>query len=217
MNEYFRLDKSIQTLGLTMSFMTSWLLNIQLVLSIVALGVSCNTFATPVQKVIFYLDRTTANPVIRLDQITPLPDGLRAILAMYALQNGAGCSGGNETISCAFTNALELEGQCSASHLNLVRTWFRQGIPDMGGYHITQTQNIDEPSFLENICYRSPDTATFQRIWDPIQIDIKNNRVHIKAKVFWLARDRSGSLQYSTLFEIQSQSIRVIRHNKYKF
>jgi hypothetical protein len=73
--------------------------------------------------IVFYLD-DRYRPVAKPERLQPLSDGTKAILAMYALQIGAGCGGRRPTdeIHCELTTALGLGAQCSAQHISLVRT-----------------------------------------------------------------------------------------------
>jgi hypothetical protein len=88
----------------------------KLILVLVAMLVASSPVMAASKVVVFYYDKQS-QPITRLDRIAPMSDGLRAILAMYALQNGAGCDGGNENLTCALTDALKVGGQCSAQHL----------------------------------------------------------------------------------------------------
>jgi len=68
-----------------------------------------NTFAAN-KATIFYLDEHY-NPVVRLDRLGPMTDALRAILAMYTLQSGAGCVGHigkKDGLNCALTHCCPI-------------------------------------------------------------------------------------------------------------
>ena len=158
---------------------------------------------------IFYYDEDY-RPVVKLEKLGPISDGLRAILAMYALQNGAGCSGGHENISCSFTNALSVGRQCSKEHIDLVLTWFGKSIPKMSGYGDWIYTRGD----FKSICYDTPDSATFQRVWDTIRVRLSGNHVIIDAHGSWLARDKSGSFRYITEYRINKSTVTVISHKE---
>jgi uncharacterized protein len=162
---------------------------------------------------IFYLDENYL-PVVKLERLGPLSDGMRAILAMYALQNGAGCSGGNENIRCSLNDALNLGGQCSKEHVNLIRTWFRQSIPKMDEYGDDVYKNIQTPGDLEAICYRMPDGAAFQNRWDIIRVTQNEDHVTVDAHGKWLAREKTGSFRYLTEYRINKDSVTVISHKE---
>jgi uncharacterized protein len=162
---------------------------------------------------IFYLDDNW-RPVVKIDRLGPLSDGMRAILAMYALQNGAGCAGGNENIRCSLTDSLNVGAQCSKEHVNLIRTWFRQSIPKLGGYGDDVYKNIQTPGGLEAGCYKKPDGATFQSIWDIIRVTQNGNHVIVDAHGTWLAREKTGSFRYLTEYRINKDSVTVITHKE---
>jgi hypothetical protein len=71
---------------------------------------------------VFLLD-SHHTPVVRLEKLTPpLSEPVRAILAMYALQDGGGCEGENDPkengLHCILTTALGVGPQCSAASCN---------------------------------------------------------------------------------------------------
>jgi uncharacterized protein len=169
--------------------------------------------AKPAKVTVFYLDENW-RPVVKIDRLGPLSDGMRAILAMYALQNGAGCSGGNENIRCSLTDSLSIGAQCSKEHVNLIRTWFRQSIPKMGGYGDDVYKNIQTPGGLEAGCCKEPDGATFQRIWDIIRLTQNGSHVIVDAHGKWLVREKTGSFRYLTEYRINNDSVTVISHKE---
>jgi hypothetical protein len=63
-------------------------------------------------------------PVVRLEKLAPLGEGLRAILAMYGLQDGGGCEQNTDPnengLHCVLTTALGVGPQCSAAQLRLI-------------------------------------------------------------------------------------------------
>ncbi len=154
-------------------------------------------------KVIFYLDKNY-RPVVRLDRIQPMSEGMKAILAMYALQNDSGCDDGGESYRCSLTDALSIGAQCSKKHIETVRTWFKNGIPHMGFLSGT----------LENKCYNTPLTATNQQKWDLIRVWENGNRVKIYAHMSWINREESGSYVYTSEYEIGKNSISIISHTE---
>ncbi len=162
-------------------------------------------------KVLFYYDEAS-RPVVRLDRISPMEEGLKAILAMYALQNGAGCEGGVDNLSCALTDALNLGGQCSERHVALVGAWFKGGIPKMSGYSPALYQDMT-PANLKSICYNhQPTGATFQNVWDIIRVNRSGHRVLIYAHGGWSAREESGTFSYVSEYEIGPGTVTLISH-----
>ena len=172
-------------------------------------GICANSWAAPKVTIFYYNEKW--QPTVKLDRLNPLSDGLKAILAMYALQNSAGCEGGNNNISCALTDALELGGQCSEKHISLVRTWFQGSLPKMGRY-MDWAYDVQKPGQLEAVCYMQPDTSTFQDKWDKIQVTQDGNHLVIDAHGTSLSHEDSTSFKFSTEYEILDHSIRVISH-----
>lgn len=186
--------------------------NIILFALLMLLFITPQSFAA--SNVIFYLEKNSYMPVVKLERLGPMSDGMKAILAMYALQNGAGCAGGNENISCSLTDSLNIGGQCSKEHINIIRTWFMKRIPKMGGYADSIYKNIQSPENLNNICYKMPDSATFQNVWDIIRVTTNKNNVTIDAHGSWLAREETGDFRYITEYKINKDSVVVISHKK---
>lgn len=163
------------------------------------------------KAVVFYYEKNRG-PVVRLDRITPLTDGLKAILAMYALQNGAGCTGGHESFTCPLTEALELGQQCSDKHVALVHAWFKEGIPKMTFYGDSLYREGMSQDTLSSICYKMPDTATYQQKWDIIRVETSGNRVIIYAHGFWFAQEDVGAFKYHSEYEVGQGTVTIISH-----
>ncbi len=158
-----------------------------------------------------------SGPEVRLDLDRPQSKGINAILAMYALQAGGGCDGRtDEGIQCMITNALGIGPQCSSQHIALVRSWFRQGIPQMSGYAADLYKNTQQQSALENICYSTPNTATSGRFWSTIHLTQRNQNVIVDARGVWFVGERGGDFGYRTTYRIRSDSIDVIKHVELK-
>jgi hypothetical protein len=165
-------------------------------------------------EVIFYYDKSY-KPIVNLQRLPTKSDGMRAILAMYALQNGAGCSSRRDDgIQCLLTSALNLGTQCSEQHIRLVRTWFKAELPKMSGYEKSLYQDTQHQGGLESICYNTPFTATFQQVWDLIRVKQQNNHVLIDAHGVWTAREESGSFHYQTEYEIGEDTVTLITHKE---
>jgi hypothetical protein len=165
--------------------------------------------------VVYYIDKTS-RPVARLDRLSTMSDGLKAILAMYALQAGAGCethdSAGN--LQCTLTSALGLGSQCSESHVALVRQWFKDEIPKISGHRDSAFQQTQEPGVLESMCYTAPFTATFQHTWQIIRVTQRDNRIVVDAMASWLARDNGGRVRYHSEYELGPTFVKVVSHTK---
>jgi len=165
--------------------------------------------------VVYYLDKNYV-PVTRLDRLDPMSSGLRAILAMYALQVGGGCDRhiGDRDLLCTLSSALGLGTQCSAKHVALVRSWFKKGIPKMTGHGDWAFGQTQKPGVLEGICYNAPDTATFQDIWEIIRITQHDDRVLVDAIDSWLARETTGRYRYQSEYRITTDSVEIVSHMK---
>jgi phage-related tail fiber protein len=172
--------------------------------------VAIQSFAAS-KMTIFYLNEKFL-PVVKLEKLAPLTDGMRAILAMYALQNGAGCSGGNANLICSLTKSLNLSDQCSKEHINLIRSWFKNGIPKMSGYAGHVYKNINKPGILESICYHHSDSGSYQSIWHIIRVIQKANYIIVDAQGSWLAREKTGTFRYITEYKINTNSVAVVSH-----
>lgn len=164
------------------------------------------------EKVVFYLDKHYS-PVAKLDRIAPLSEGVKAVLAMYALQNGGGCESGSGKYACTLTDALAIGGQCSEQHISLVYKWFKKGMPKMGGYADDAYKNFDKTK-LSNISYSMPDTASFQNKWDLIKVTVSNNHVLVYAHGSWVAREDSGSFKYVSEYELGTDSVIILSHKE---
>jgi len=166
---------------------------------------------------VFLLD-SKYEPVVRLEKLSPpLTEGLRAILAMYALQDGGGCEGETDPnekgLHCALTTALGVGPQCSEAQLRLVRAWFKS-LPKMSGLAADHYLNIQRPDSLETICYAAPYTASFQQIWDRIRVTQDGGEVVVDAVGSWLARDESGHFHYRSKYKIEDHSITTLSHEE---
>ena len=167
--------------------------------------------------VVFYLDEHY-EPQTRLDRVSPLSEPVRAILAMYALQAGGGCSGtdpdDSQTVSCVLTKSLGVAPQCSARHLELVRHWF-SGLPRISGYGDRFYEDIRAPGQLETICYKTYDSASFQEIWEIIRIRTDGDTVRVNSILSWLARGiRRRRDALDSVFRVGPDAITVISHDK---
>jgi hypothetical protein len=166
---------------------------------------------------VFLLDQHY-NPVVRLNKVAPLGEPLRAILAMYALQDGGGCEGNTDPsengLHCMLTTALGVGPQCSAAQLQLVRAWFKTSIPRMSGLAPDIYLNVQRPGTLENICYAAPMTATFQQTWDRIRVRQDGTEIFVDAVGSWLSRGTTGGFHYRTTYKVDDHSITTLSHEE---
>lgn len=175
------------------------------------LGVSHGAYSSEGVRV-FYLDRRY-EPVVRLDRLparTPVLDG---ILAMYALQNGAGCSGHDKLgLRCKLTESLGLGYQCSNAHIALVRRTFPSSLPPMSGYRAQLYQAPWQHGTLESICYALSDSTTGQTVWTMIRIGQTAKTITVDARGSWLTPDESRDFAYSTVFAVEGDTASVLTH-----
>lgn len=118
---------------------------------------------------VFYIDEHY-RPVTRLDRLPHLTAGLKALLALYALENGAGCEGKDEDkrVRCKLTAELGLGSNCSEAHIQLVRSWFDSTPNLTSRWNARWNATTKSPGSLEHFCYGQPDTASWQNIWEII-------------------------------------------------
>jgi len=170
------------------------------------------------EVVVFYLD-SQYRPVAKLERLGQMSEGVKAILAMYALQMGGGCEGTDEAgLKCELTKALGLGAQCSKEHIQIVETWFKKEIPPMSRYPEQTIQRALKSGDLESICYNQPYTATHQEIWEIIRVKKENNLVSVDAISHWTASadGPSGSNRYSTTYRVGENGVAVLNHRKVK-
>lgn len=168
------------------------------------------------EQAVFSLDKNYS-PVVNLERLQPVAEGIKAILAMYALQAGGGCQGHDESgLRCILTTELGLGAQCSSQHLNLVHTWFKKGIPRMSGYHPNAFKGALKSEDLHNICYNAPEGATYQNIWEIIRVRQKDNLVFINAISDWTAGadGPSGRTRYESVYRIGPHDVSVVSHKE---
>jgi hypothetical protein len=186
------------------TFLASWLL----VLS--ASCVSARPTAPDNGRVFFLSDEY--QPAIRLDRLPNQSEQLKAILAMYSLQNGAGCEGrdSNGGLRCSLTSALGLGTNCSPEHVQLVRKWFAQTPKLSSRWHPDWNRDARKEGALENLCYRQPDTASWQNVWTEIQMKATGRRVVVSAILHWASTNGSGSVRYQSEYEITDSQVKVV-------
>jgi hypothetical protein len=159
---------------------------------------------------VFYLDQHFS-PVVRLDR-TSQSEPLKAILAMYALQNGAGCGGKNEQdlVKCALTNELGLGANCSEEHLRLVRAWFKKTPNLTSRWNEKFDEDPSRSDALENLCYGQPDTASWQNIWEIIRVDESSEKVTVDAIFFGGSQHGRTRARYVTTYRIGKREVTVV-------
>jgi len=158
------------------------------------------------------------NPVVQLDKLSPpLTEGLRAILAMYAVQSGAGCgkAAANKTQDCALNAALKVGAQCSNTQLQLVSAWFR-AVPQMSAEQTDRNKYVDiqPPGSLKKLCLLIPDDGKGNaQIWTTIKVTQDGGKVLVDAAGEAVAGDdQIFRFRYQTEYEIAGHSITALSH-----
>lgn len=159
------------------------------------------------------------NPVVQLDKLSPpLTEGLRAILAMYALQSGAGCGKAvaNKTHECALNTALKVGPQCSDAQLRLVNAWFRS-VPQMSAEQTDRNKYVDiqPPGSLKKLCLSTPDDGDGNtQIWTTIKVTQDGGRIVVDAAGEAVAGDdQVFRFSYKTEYEIAGHSVIALSHD----
>lgn len=166
------------------------------------------------EKVVFYLDEHYY-PVAKPERLSPMSDGAKAILGMYALQNGGGCQGHNESgLQCKLTSSLGLGAQCSEQHIGLVRSWFRNEMPKMSGYADRYYKGTELSEGLKSICYKAPEGASRQRVWEIIRATQNENRLLVDAIGGWVTPNGAGRFRYESEYKIEKEYITVVAHKE---
>jgi hypothetical protein len=158
--------------------------------------------------VVFYLNEHH-RPVTRLDRLPELTPGLKALLALYALENGAGCEGKDESdrVRCDMTEKLGLGSNCSDAHIQLVRTWFDSTPNLTSRWSARWNTKTRTPGTLENLCYGQPDTASWHNIWEIIKVKSTGDAVEVEAILSWGSQHGHGRVRYINSYRIGSQTI----------
>lgn len=146
--------------------------------------------------------------VFSLSSVKSDEEAVKAILALYAFQNGAGCENSAGTYQCVIPKNIGLV-QCSAEHLKLLKDWFKSDIPFFSQGMLSEiTQTKERASALtEAACYHSPDTATNQYIWNKIELSEKGKTVTVKSSATWINAYQNRTFSFFTIFEIEDSSI----------
>jgi hypothetical protein len=158
---------------------------------------------------------------VNLKPLEPLSPGMRAILAFYAMRANGGCPPGEWTadfktyeMRCPLTTALGLGVQCSPAHLDLVRTWFKDGIPPME-LDRSEAARIVKTGDFESACNATPDGATHQIIWSTIRVlRGKAGRVTIEGSGAWTSGPEgdTGAFHNVATYRILADRVVVVSY-----
>lgn len=149
-----------------------------------------------------------------IKRLQPMSEGLTAILSMYALQAGTGCTFADDTYTphCWLTEQLGIQ-QCSSEHLNLVRSWFGHRLPYFSGDSKSYYIDIQKERSLEGMCYHQPDTASVQKVWTLLTVRQKKSGeiiVHAEGEYSNIRDGDSGEFKYETTYMIKGHEIEIL-------
>lgn len=169
------------------------------------------------KSTVFWLDEQY-QPKVNLKPLMPLSEGMKAILALYAMRASTGCDvdpDKEDYLKCKLTSELGLGRQCSEAELNLVRAWFKKGIPPI---NISEAR-IDEilkSGDFRLLCNDVPDTATHRSMWEILKVEPMGDRVKIDARGSWTAGPGAshGRFRYETIYQILSNRVNVLSHKE---
>ncbi|HEV8580545.1 MAG TPA: hypothetical protein VGX68_15875 [Thermoanaerobaculia bacterium] len=165
------------------------------------------------------LDSSTVE--VNLKPLEPLSPGMRAILAFYAMRANGGCPPGDWSadgktyeMHCPLTTALGLGFQCSPAHLDIVKTWFKDGIPPLE-LDRDEAARIVKIGDFASACNDTPDGATHQIIWSTIRVhSAKGGRVTIEGSGAWTSGPEgdSGAFHNVATYRILADRIVVLSY-----
>ena len=158
---------------------------------------------------------------VNLKPLEPLSPGMRAILAFYAMRANGGCPPGEWTadgktyeMRCPLTTALGLGFQCSPAQLDLVKTWFKDGIPPLE-LDRAEAARIVKTGDFASACNATPDGATHQVIWSTIRVlPGKKGSVTIEGSGDWTSGPEgdSGSFHNVATYRILPDRVVVVSY-----
>jgi len=121
-------------------------------------------------------------PRVDAAAVASMDEGMQAILAMYALQAGAGCSGHDEAgLKCALTRELGLRAQCSNYHVDISPAMVLGRDASTWQLFRGAARGCAQIKSVGGQLLHAPDTATFQDIWTRIAIARHGNAVRVTA------------------------------------
>jgi hypothetical protein len=161
---------------------------------------------------------------INLKPLGELSQGMKAILAYYAMRANGGCPPGEwddntkvYKMECPLTMTLGLGYQCSDAQITLVKTWFKDGIPALGLLDSKKAEEVNKNKDFASICNNTPYTATHQSVWDSIRVkQLDGGMVTITAAGGWTSGPEgdSGSFHAVTTYRILKDRVQVVDHKE---
>ncbi len=131
------------------------------------------------------------------------PPSVKAALGFVSTIMGTDCQWDGEAndsltnLKCKLTSALGLGYQCSDTHLNFLRQWFRND-----KIHLNKL----------NSCYSVPYTASSQNIISAMKLEIKNDSIIISfsASGINMRTEKSWTYNGSYTFQVRKDELRLI-------
>lgn len=165
---------------------------------------------------VFYYAADGSGPVLRLDRVPNMSEGMKAILALYALENGADCRGPSEQggLKCALTAELGLGANCSQEHLALVRKWFPV-VPELTGrWSRKWNEDSSKEGSLERLCYTQTDSGSWQNIWQVIRVTARGNKISVTAIMQGGSQYGQSRIKYVNEYKITERHVKVTSSRK---
>ncbi|MEO8502975.1 MAG: hypothetical protein ABI609_03670 [Acidobacteriota bacterium] len=171
-----------------------------LVVSLLALGAAAVEAST--------IFDVKASPSVRLGSIQPMPEALRAILALYAMRGSTGCARASSEgpLRCALSTALGFASQCSPGQVDLVRTWFRDGVPPIDFSAANATDAA--AGKLDALCGAFADPAAHGPSWRSLSLDRVGNQIQIRA----VLATGENAVAIETRYLVLADRIQVLKH-----
>lgn len=166
---------------------------------------------------VFWLDEQYT-PHVNLKGLQPLSEGMRAILALYALRISTGCPPRDDgRLYCNLTTSLGLGEQASKEQINLVRKWFRKRLP-LIFLDKDETDRIVKSGDFWSLRYTVPDGASHQTAYDIIRVQPEGNKVTVYVMASWanLPEKNFGSFRNKTVYLIGGDSIEILSEKELK-
>jgi hypothetical protein len=184
---------------------------LKLVFSVIVLLLICLNSSASNNLIVFKLNEHS-QPIVSLERIHLDSEGVKAILALYALENGAGCEGRNEQglLNCKLTSKLGLGANCSDNHIALVRTWFNNTPKLTSRWHERWNKKTKTPGTLEDLCYRQPDTGSWHNVWEVIKLRVEGDIVSVDAVQTWGSQFGHGKVRYMHRYQLRQNRVKEI-------
>lgn len=156
---------------------------------------------------------TVMDRAVSDETLSRFPEGLKAILALYALAAGTDCVArdAHGLLLCALSGSLGLGPNCSKEHLALVSSWFG-AIPDLWTTAGLPASDIKGSQALSRSCYNFSTSVTEQSVWEVIRMSNGAADVSVDATKVWTSRERTTRIRYLTTFKIDGHNIKVLKN-----